>query len=471
MLELAERLEHKYGLRVAEGLRGRVADLQESEIGAEDNLIRMARESASQLRYHSKDASTDDKPPQQSQVLRHDDAKPNPLADELLYDVDSVPWETLQHAFGPATDVPEQLRMLLSPETQQRDKAYSELYSNIWHQNTIYEATSYAVPFLLRMLADPRTPDRTNVLYLLNALAYGTVDEEQTTQRQQDWLAETRAAIAQGIDLLFAQLDSSDIDTQQVALSTIAMLPSCAESSVKRLRTALASTTDMRLRTHIARALHELMDNSEATQRLFTELLATEQHEAVYLISAVALLQRGKEHAPEVAVQAILGVLRELISVAHQFDAPVEDRAHWEALIERYYPAWGPEPLMFMLDGLLHLGPERARRALLEALSFANDPEDCERIAQTLLDCVFDADLRHAGGISRSYDQRTGTWSVTHFGIPLPPSYEAPQLTSAQRKALESILANNVFWQHKTDLLKLYGLPSEREALRQFLAA
>src|SRR5690606_24027859 len=98
---------------------------------------------------------------------------------------------------------------------------------------------------------------------------------------QQNWLSQTRAAIAQGIDLLFAQLDSSDIDTQQVALSTIAMLPSCAESSVKRLRTALVSTSDMRLRTHIARALHELTDNSETSQRLFAELLADEQHEAV----------------------------------------------------------------------------------------------------------------------------------------------------------------------------------------------
>jgi HEAT repeat protein len=91
----------------------------------------------------------------------------------VLEGLDEVAWGRLQHAYGPARDVPDQLRALRSPDPGQRERALWSLYGNIFHQGTRYEATAHAVPFLLELLADPATPDRHDVLGLLTSIAIG----------------------------------------------------------------------------------------------------------------------------------------------------------------------------------------------------------------------------------------------------------------------------------------------------------
>ncbi|RJE20003.1 hypothetical protein PHISCL_07650 [Aspergillus sclerotialis] len=94
----------------------------------------------------------------------------DPAAQRCL---DSVNWTSLHHAYGEATDVPDNLRALLSPNKSDRSDAYEALYSNIFHQTTRYEATAYAVPYLLRILESPTTPAPASVINYLVDLALG----------------------------------------------------------------------------------------------------------------------------------------------------------------------------------------------------------------------------------------------------------------------------------------------------------
>ncbi|KAI9927437.1 hypothetical protein MW887_003050 [Aspergillus wentii] len=87
--------------------------------------------------------------------------------------LDSIDWASLQHAYGEASDVPDDLRDLVSPDKETRDDAYYRLYGNIFHQATRYEATAYAVPYLLKILENPSTPDRATVISYLVDLALG----------------------------------------------------------------------------------------------------------------------------------------------------------------------------------------------------------------------------------------------------------------------------------------------------------
>lgn len=91
----------------------------------------------------------------------------------MLASLDTIDWADLTHAYGRATDVPDQIRALRSPDPGIRDKALHGLYGNIFHQGTRFEASAYAVPFLLELVADPETPDRVAVLGLLTQLAIG----------------------------------------------------------------------------------------------------------------------------------------------------------------------------------------------------------------------------------------------------------------------------------------------------------
>ncbi|MEO3745816.1 hypothetical protein [Plantactinospora sp. B5E13] len=90
-----------------------------------------------------------------------------------LAGLDEVGWDSLYHAYGPAVDVPDQLRGLRSAESAVRHAALSELYGNVYHQGTRWGASRYVVPFLVALVDDPATPDRAAVVGLLRAVVLG----------------------------------------------------------------------------------------------------------------------------------------------------------------------------------------------------------------------------------------------------------------------------------------------------------
>jgi hypothetical protein len=90
-----------------------------------------------------------------------------------LADVAAVAWHRLHHAYGPATDVPDQLRALRSHDAARRTDALSRLFGNVYHQGTRWQASHAAVPFLVALVEDPETPDRARVVELLRRIAVG----------------------------------------------------------------------------------------------------------------------------------------------------------------------------------------------------------------------------------------------------------------------------------------------------------
>ena len=87
--------------------------------------------------------------------------------------LDRVPWPELHHAYGPASDVPDQLRALRSPDPAARDWAAFELMGTVYHQGTRWQASAHVVPFLVALVDDPLTPDRPAVARLLRAVTLG----------------------------------------------------------------------------------------------------------------------------------------------------------------------------------------------------------------------------------------------------------------------------------------------------------
>lgn len=94
-----------------------------------------------------------------------------------LAGLESVDWAVLHHAYGPATDVPGQLRALLSPDPEDRRRARHALSGNVYHQGTRWQASGHVVPFLAALAGRPETPERPAVLSLLRAVALGDRDD------------------------------------------------------------------------------------------------------------------------------------------------------------------------------------------------------------------------------------------------------------------------------------------------------
>lgn len=138
----------------------------------------------------------------------------------MLEGLDRVDWSGLRHAYGSAEDIPALIRALISPSPDERRAAITELYGNLWHQGTIYEATSYAVPFLIELVGSDKTPARHEILSYLGTLAGGSsfvevhkssmrLSEEELSarlERELNWVEQTRGAVKSGETLYLASL-------------------------------------------------------------------------------------------------------------------------------------------------------------------------------------------------------------------------------------------------------------------------
>ncbi|TFH37850.1 MAG: HEAT repeat domain-containing protein [Anaerolineales bacterium] len=184
--------------------------------------------------------------------------------DDVLNGLDSIRWSDLRHAYGTAEDVPMQLRKMISEDHDERSGALHQLLESVWHQGTIYEASSYVVPFLVQLLNSPVTPDRSIVALLFSAIADGKSylevhapigsEQEQTwreilVNRGEDfdhqlrlegqWVQATRSLMDEHLDLLYDFLDHDEPELRLNVVSALGNYPGHAIRSIERIKKAL----------------------------------------------------------------------------------------------------------------------------------------------------------------------------------------------------------------------------------------
>lgn len=107
-------------------------------------------------------------------TLRLRDDVPASEQHALMAALDAVPWPRLHHAYGPADEVPVHLYAATVGKAETRAAAWRELWGNVHHQGTVYEATVNAVPFIAAIAGNPVHPDRVQALSFLRELAVGS---------------------------------------------------------------------------------------------------------------------------------------------------------------------------------------------------------------------------------------------------------------------------------------------------------
>jgi hypothetical protein len=159
-------------------------------------------------------------------------------SEAVLEGLDSINWGQLRHAYGEASDVPDLLRALADGD----EEAWSDLYANLWHQGTVYQATAYAVPFLREILTLPQS-DKVGLMVYLEALAKGNsyievhhdleepdnVNQPEYQQRWKEelhWVAQTRSEVIKGLALYVGFLQhGSPEERSAAALLLSGLLP------------------------------------------------------------------------------------------------------------------------------------------------------------------------------------------------------------------------------------------------------
>lgn len=238
---------------------------------------------------------------------------------DMLEKLDYIDWSELHHAYGTAEDVPDQLRALINERPGLNQGALWELFGNIWHQGTVYEATAYAVPFLIELAGNRSTPNRLGILHLLSVIAQG---------RSPQWAAKVHAAVRSGAGLLFSMTE----DPGGVALATtnvLARLPECRERIRPRIRELFTHSTEPITRAGLLLLMQETNDRTDYAVAMMRQSLSrseVERHAAALTIATVF----GTESpiwAEDAIVEALLVADVEEEFVGLPWDAGGIDRA------------------------------------------------------------------------------------------------------------------------------------------------
>lgn len=193
----------------------------------------------------------------------------------MLEGLDRIHWGKLSHAYGEATDVPTQLRSLISADPDSFRETISTLHGNIWHQGTVYSATGAAVPFLYELLISPEISCKTDLAEILTSIADGvgylevhalgeygetvwrgilaeqgkTLEEELELERQVT--LSVRKAVSEGLPHLLPYLKSSDAGFRRALVIALENYPEQAALILPALDVLEASEKDQEVRAAI----------------------------------------------------------------------------------------------------------------------------------------------------------------------------------------------------------------------------
>jgi hypothetical protein len=410
--------------------------------------------------------------------------------------VDSIDWDHLEHAYGPASDIATLLKQISTAKGRKLHEPIGELCSRVLHQGTIYSASPPAAHALIEMLSAAAAPEKAIFYELLTGFC------EAARQAFADGRAipchaggdpvdgrEIEREIRVASRTFVPDLTHADPAIRNNAVSVLTAFPDAEPGIARVVRERWPAETDTNVRIAIITGLDRLRDSFSD----WPEFLAT------------ALSIEGDPHNRFLLRRAQLTALKT------SADTTVVDD-----LLENFVKARGPGdyPLADdsgLFDALDTLGRDRNIGALLAALHLTTDHDQLRILAAQLLRIVFDDQRTGWGATASSLVNADGSrppsrdlasatsrmilrmilwkvfpfarrWRMRRMSRSKPKGMrkvdywglngQAPelpaQLTETQRKVLLAFTEKAELWQFRTNLWELFGLPSDAEALRQF---
>ena len=236
------------------------------------------------------------------------------IESDALEGVDAVPWGEIEGCMAYDVDAfPLYLRACLSPHAAVRAYALGQIEGEIEHQGSISEATAAALPWLGRLLSDPRA-DRIALLRTIQMVAALSHPYRARAEadRGEDWARDILGTL-EAAQALWADLPDTDDEAE---LALILALAGVTTGRDDWLRAAAGGAKTPRLRACAVEAL--------ADRRAPLTHLAGPLADPSLLVRGVAAIAAGRVHGPACggAVVAALGeVVTDWASIARDYHA------------------------------------------------------------------------------------------------------------------------------------------------------
>ncbi|MEE1741468.1 PBS lyase [Streptomyces sp. BE147] len=264
--------------------------------------------------------------------------------------IDEVDWASMEHAYGPADDVPGLLRGLASADPAEREMALDGMYGAVHHQGDVYACTLACIPFLFELAVDPGVQDRGSVVELLTSIGGFDLDEDDEDEIDEDEIegaanyAMAAAAVTAGAGVFFELIADEDPGVRLAAPLALATLHRHPVRVLALLRERLPVEADEEVRLALVEAAGRVaLRHRPLAGRVadWLSLLAAQAYAPGLRLAALAQLARC---APDVlpgdvvpVVSGLLGELRSTTGTYRNGTAEKPERA------ERAEPAEKPE--------------------------------------------------------------------------------------------------------------------------------
>ena len=199
----------------------------------------------------------------------------------MIDKLNQIHWSKLSHAFGEASDVPTLIENLCAKDKDVFESSIYELFGNIWHQGTIYEATPKALPFLIYIYENVEVIDKNSLLVLLASIAAGSgyhqihsketfknpfTGEETNLPENLDnlleaesaYVLETQVLCKPLLEMFISNLTNSEPSVRESVALALGKYPSKAAESIPKLEAVLLEEENEGVATHIRDAICQL---------------------------------------------------------------------------------------------------------------------------------------------------------------------------------------------------------------------
>lgn len=417
----------------------------------------------------------------------------------MSLNTDSIDWGRLEDAYGSASEVPDLLNRLSKAKDSRLDKVIEELYSRVLHQGTIYSASPPTARALIALLPDATAGLRACCYEMLRdfaeaarqAIADGRAIPCQSGGDPKDGEA-IREAIVESWSRFVTGLNDPDPGVRACAAELLTAFANSDPGAVRRVREHYFAETSATVREAMLTGLTRTSQLQEDWHDFLGMSLAHEKGAAGQFGIRYAQIRELRTAVDDAAVDSFIGAFAAAC-------ADVERETPMEA---RFFEALG------------WLGAEREVPALLRGLELVPQEGPVREIAENLLRKAFDDRrtgwgqtaysrintdgtkfpqpsllkmlfrtfgtlllLKLSPGLMRrrmaklAAEKPKGIAQIDYWGLD-GPSPELPEkLNAMQRRVLSALASKDALWQFRTNLWQLFELPSEANALREWIAA
>ncbi|WP_343240390.1 PBS lyase, partial [Streptomyces sp. SID14515] len=246
--------------------------------------------------------------------------------------IDEVDWASMEHAYGPADDVPELLRGLASDDPAVREAALDGMYGAVHHQGDVYACTLACIPFLFELVVDPGVQDRGSVVELLTSIGGFDLDEDDEAEIDEDEIegaanyAMAAAAVTAGAGVFFELIADEDPGVRLAAPLALATLHRHPVRVLALLRERLPVEPDEEVRLALVEAAGRVALRHRPLAGRAAEWLgrlASRAHSPGLRLAALAQLARcSPDGLPGDVVPVVSGLLREMRSAPEERAVP-----------------------------------------------------------------------------------------------------------------------------------------------------